>query len=114
VSACTLDLQFQDRYAVARAATGGDAYKGRQVIMNYGCGSCHTIPGITGARGLVGPPLARIAVRSYIAGVLPNTPDNMVRWLKNPPDVDQLTAMPNLGVKDEEARNATAYLYTLR
>ena len=114
VPGCTPDLQFQDRYELARATTGGNPHKGRQVILNHGCGSCHIIPGITGATGLVGPPLMRMGVRTYIAGVLPNTPENMVRWIKNPPAVDRLTAMPNLELKDADARDAAAYLYTLR
>lgn len=36
--------------------TGGLASRGKQVIVMKGCGSCHTIPGINGAQGLVGPP----------------------------------------------------------
>lgn len=93
--------------------TGGDARRGRQLIGNYGCGSCHTIPGIQSATGLVGPPLLWFARRTYIAGVLPNTPDNLVRWLKDPPSVDSKTAMPKLGLTDQDARDVGAYLETL-
>ena len=91
-----------------------DAGRGRTAISRYGCGSCHTIPGITGAEGLVGPPLAQIASRVYIAGVLSNEPDNMIRWIQNPPAVDSKTAMPNMGVTQRDARDIAAYLYTLR
>jgi putative membrane protein len=112
--ACTPDLQWENSYALAHDITGGDAREGKQLIERYGCGSCHTIPGIAGAQGLVGPPLTRIASRSYVAGVLPNTPDNMVRWIKDPPAVDNLTAMPNLGINDADARDVVTYLYTLR
>src|SRR5207237_7036857 len=72
--------------------------RGRAAIAKYGCGSCHTIPGITGAHGLVGPPLGQIASRVFIAGVLANEPDNMIRWIQNPPGIDSKTAMPNMGV----------------
>ncbi|MEA2761642.1 MAG: putative rane protein [Gemmatimonadaceae bacterium] len=91
-----------------------DVDRGSAAIRKYGCGSCHTIPGITGAQGLVGPPLGQVASRVYIAGVLPNEPDNMIRWLENPPAVDPKTAMPNMGVSVRDARDIAAYLYTLR
>ena len=92
----------------------GSPDRGRVAIRRYGCASCHTIPGIAGARGLVGPPLSQMASRVYIAGVLPNEPDNMIRWIENPPAVDDKTAMPNMGVSERDARDIAAYLYTLR
>jgi cytochrome c1 len=72
------------------------------------------IPGIAGAEGEVGPPLRGVGGRAYIAGVLTNTPDHMVRWIVNPRAIDSLTAMPNLGVTEGEARDIAAYLYTRR
>ena len=98
----------------AAAMTGGDPARGPDLMRKYGCQSCHTIPGVVGADGLVGPPLAGIASRSYIAGVLPNAPANMLRWIQYPKLVDSLTAMPNVGVTPSDARNIAAYLYTLR
>lgn len=98
----------------AAAITGGDPARGPALMRKYGCQSCHTIPGVTGADGLVGPPLAGIASRSYIGGVLPNAPDNMLRWIEDPKAVDSLTAMPNTGVTPSDARHIAAYLYTLR
>ena len=92
----------------------GDAERGRTAIQGYGCGSCHTIPGIPRARALVGPPLWGIADRAYIAGVLPNTEADMIRWVQNPPVVDPRTLMPNMGVSEQDARDIAAYLYTLR
>lgn len=93
---------------------GGDARAGREVIAAKGCGSCHTIPGIAGANSMVGPPLTAMAARSYIAGVLPNTPENMIRWVLDPPAVDSLTAMPATGLTPRQARDVASYLYTLR
>lgn len=98
----------------AQAMTGGSPRRGKAVIARYGCGSCHTIPGVEGASALVGPNLDQVASRMYLAGVLPNTPANMIRWIQHPRDVDPLTAMPNLGVADQEARDIAAYLYTLK
>ena len=51
---------------------GGSPQRGQQLISQYGCGSCHTVPGVRGADGLVGPPLTRMGARAYIAGKLPN------------------------------------------
>jgi cytochrome c1 len=72
------------------------------------------IPGVVGANRSVGPPLAGIANRQYIAGVLPNTPANMMRWLRQPTKVDPLSAMPDLDVTEQDARDIAAFLYTLR
>jgi len=96
---------------VARA---GAAIAGRRAIDQYGCATCHVIPGITGATRQVGPPLTDIASRSYVAGVLENTPDNMVRWLMRPQHVRPGTAMPDVNVRAEDAQDIAAYLYTLR
>jgi len=90
--------------------TGGTPSLGREKIRRYGCPSCHTIPGIPEADSLVGPPLTKIAGRTYIGGVLTNTPENMIRWIQNPQGVDPLTAMPNLGVSEEDARDMAGYL----
>ena len=98
----------------AAEMTGGTPSRGRETIRNYGCQSCHTIPGVTGATALVGPPLGGIASRSYIAGVLSNTPAHMIEWLRNPPGIDSKTAMPNMNVTERDARDIAAYLYTLK
>lgn len=111
VSGCSGGLIAKPAYI---PSTGGDAGHGRQVIRDYGCGSCHTIPGIHGAEGAVGPPLYFMGRRTMIAGELPNTPENIVKWIKDPRSVEPKTAMPDLGLTDQQARDAAAYLYTLR
>jgi cytochrome c2 len=98
----------------AARITGGDPARGSVAIRHYGCGACHTIPGIEGARGTVGPTLAGISGRSYIAGVLVNSPANLVRWIRHPQQVDSLTAMPEMGVSEADARDIASYLYTIR
>jgi len=113
LAACNDEAAMDARRAAA-AMTGGDPERGATIARKYGCQACHTIPGVVGADGLVGPPLAGVASRSYLAGVLPNTPDNMVRWIRDPKGVDSLTAMPNTGVSESDARHIAAYLYTLR
>jgi cytochrome c1 len=94
--------------------TGGSAARGMQVIRAYGCGSCHTIPGVQGADGLVAPPLYWFSRRTFIAGEVPNTPANLVRWVRSPQSIEPNTAMPTLGLNEQQARDVAAYLYTLR
>lgn len=95
-------------------ATDGDPRYGKQLIESYGCGGCHTIPGIRTARGVVGPPLMFFSRRTMIAGELPNSPENLMHWIENPPAIEPKTAMPNLGVTPDQAHDIAAYLYTLR
>ncbi len=103
----------QGRGSLPRVVTGGDPQTGRQLIRAFGCGSCHIIPGVRGARGMVGPPLIHFAQRTYIGGEAPNTPENLIRWLRSPQSIEPGTAMPNLGLDDGQARAIAAYLYRL-
>ena len=97
----------------ASLVPGGNADRGMVAIKAYGCGSCHTIPGIRGARGQVGPALDGTAARMFIAGSLPNDPENIVRWILNPPAIAPSTAMPALGVSERDARDMAEYIYTI-
>lgn len=92
----------------------GDAERGRHVLQEYACIVCHEIPGVVGASAPVGPPLAQMGMRSFIAGVLPNTPENMVRWLRAPEKFVPDGAMPDLGVSERDATDMAAYLDSLR
>jgi hypothetical protein len=92
VSACS-----QSAADAAALTHGGDASRGESLIRSYGCGACHAIPRVPGATAVVGPNLQGIARRAYIAGVVPNQPPNMIRWIMDPPAVD-----------------IAAYLYTLQ
>jgi cytochrome c1 len=110
LTGCLSEL-FADPYEYV---TGGNAEIGDGLILGYGCGSCHIIPGINGADGRVGPPLEKWAERVYIAGKLPNNPENLILWLMNPQEIKPGTAMPNMDITEKEARDISAYLYTLR
>jgi cytochrome c len=96
-----------------RPRIGGDAARGERLMKEKGCGACHEIPGVRGAHGRVGPPLDAFSQRSFIAGGLPNTPDNLVLWITDPRRVDPRTAMPALGLDRRDARDVAAYLYQL-
>jgi len=101
-------------YRDAMAATGGDPARGAAALRRYGCDTCHTIPGVQTAQATVGPPLTAIAVRTYLAGELPNNPANMQEWIRHPRAVEPRTAMPDTGVTEADGRDIAAYLYTLR
>lgn len=95
-------------------APGGDAERGRQALQDYGCISCHTAPGIPRSEALVAPPLNNWADRRFIAGQFPNTPENLIPWIMAPQALIPGTAMPDMGVTNQDARDISAYLYTLR
>ena len=96
----------------AAAEVGGDPRRGEAMFIQYGCGSCHALKDVRTATGMVGPPLDGIGVRLIIAGHLANNPQNMERWIRDPQHVSPGTAMPDLGVGEEDARDITAFLYT--
>jgi cytochrome c2 len=91
-----------------------DAQNGKLLLRQFGCGSCHVIPGVATADGLVGPPLAGISHRVYLAGVLPNTRETMAAFIREPQIADPRTAMPDLGIGEQHARDMVTYLYTLK
>lgn len=93
--------------------SGGNPLHGKQLIHDYGCGACHIIPGVHAARGLVGPPLLYLGQRTMIAGELPNTADNLAHWIEHPKSVNPNTAMPDLGLSEDQAYDIAAYLYSL-
>jgi len=116
------------RYRVAAAASSatcepqrqqaepveGSAERGRIAIQQYGCTACHRIPGVVGPESHTGPPLAAMGQRRFIAGVLPNTPTNMVRWLRSPQAIRPHTAMPDSGLTEADSGDIAAYLAQLQ
>jgi cytochrome c2 len=92
----------------------GSPQRGAALISQIGCGSCHIIPGIRGAQGLVGPPLDHMSRRIFIAGLLRNTPDNMMRWIMHPQAIVRGNAMPEMGLGSTDARDIASYLSTLK
>ncbi|HEY7663069.1 MAG TPA: c-type cytochrome [Xanthobacteraceae bacterium] len=92
----------------------GDPQRGRVLIHQYGCGSCHTVPGVNGADGVVGPPLDGMGRRIYVAGMLRNTPENLATWIEKPQQIVPGNVMPNMGISRKQARDIAAYLFTLQ
>ena len=91
---------------------GANASHAPAEIVAYGCGACHTIAGVSGANADIGPNLDHFSQRRYIAGRLPNTAPNLIRWIESPQQVDPGNVMPDLGVSDQNARDIAAYLYS--
>lgn len=100
-----------EKPAAAQATGGGNVDAGKAAIEKYGCNACHIIPGVEGQRGMAGPSLDHLKSRPLLSGKLPNNPETLTKWMQNPPAMDPQTAMPNLGVTPDDARDITAYLY---
>ena len=90
----------------------GDPENGRKLVMAKGCAGCHTVAGVPGAAGVAGPVLNNVVLRPTLAGQVPSSPDNMVRWLLDPPAMKPDTTMPRLGLTEGEARDLAAFLYS--
>jgi cytochrome c len=111
---CTALLAGCGEREAPRQVSGGDPVRGQRLMAHYQCTACHAIPEVPGAVGNAGPSLEQFGRRSYIAGGIPNTAPNLVRWLDNPPAMKPGTGMPDLGVSPGEARHMAAYLFTLQ
>lgn len=107
---CARERSSEPSYDIA---TGGNAKRGKHLIDVAGCGTCHSVPGVRQARGRAAMPLDHFAERSFIAGRVPNVPNNLIRWVRNPQAIDPRTAMPDVGLTEQQARDVAAYLYTL-
>jgi cytochrome c1 len=101
----------REKKDLAVALTGGNPAVAPAHMIYFGCGGCHTIPGVPGARGLVGPPLNGAKERMYVGGVVENTPKNLVQWIVDPRALDPKSAMPKTGISEAQARDVAAYLY---
>lgn len=88
----------------------GDAEHGREAFVAYGCGACHRLEGVGTARGRVGPALDDLAEQRIIAGVLPNTPEMLAAWIRDPQEHDPATGMPDLDVTEQDAADISAFL----
>jgi|SRR5215208_4064233 len=114
LSALALTACSDEASKQSASLTSGDPKRGKTALTSYGCVACHTIPGVRGSNSLTAPPLIGISQRSYLAGMLENTPDNLRSWIQHPRKVNPHTAMPEQGVTDQDASDMAAYLYTTR
>jgi len=102
-----------NRVEAARALTGGEPERGRELARRYSCGSCHVIPGVSEDTRKLGPTLEGVARREKLGGQVANTPENMKLWIKDPHAMKRGSAMPKLGVSSDDARDLAAFMYVL-
>ena len=88
--------------------------RGRLLAVSKGCASCHNFPDVRWPRGGLGPPLAGFADQGLIAGRLPNQPGYLMRFIRDAPAFVPQGAMPATPMSDQDAKDVTAYLLTLR
>jgi cytochrome c oxidase subunit 2 len=88
--------------------------RGRELFEKTACMSCHTIAGSV-ARGRFGPDLTHLMSRDTLAsGIVPNTRENLRRWVEHPDTFKPASLMPAMGFSDRELDAVTDYLMTLR
>ena len=84
---------------------------GEKLFLSKGCVGCHSLNAYDAPKGMIGPNLANVGARTYIAaGTLKNTDENLAHWIQHPQAIKQGVLMPNLGVTAEEAKALAAYL----
>lgn len=102
--------------AQARPATApspGPVADGAEIFLSR-CSVCHTVRG-TEAGGIVGPDLTHLMSRHTLAaGLLPNDPGNLARWIVDPQGAKPGCRMPNLGLAADEVGGLLAYVQTLQ
>jgi cytochrome c oxidase subunit II len=98
----------------APAPAGDQAMRGEQLFGQYACGSCNLIAG-TPHQGLGAPALTNFASRETISsGVVPNTPEHLAAYLRDPQAVKPGVLMPNFRLTDDEVSALVAYLTGLK
>lgn len=118
--ACNRDEAAQSMAKPAPAAAVdhakiGNAERGKALAAQYGCNVCHAVPGVEGPQGSLGPALAGVASRPAISfGKVQNTPENLVKYIQDPPSMNPQSSMPPIGLTDVDAKDIAAYLMTLK
>jgi len=57
--------------------------------------------------------LTNVVLRPTLGGDrIENTPENMARWIMDPPGMKSGATMPNLGLNQQEARDIAAFLFS--
>ncbi len=91
-----------------------DLQKAGEQTLQRTCAGCHTVNG-TSAQGKTAPDLTHFGSRtSLAANTLPNTPENLARWLNDPQTVKPGNKMPNLKLDQATVDQLVAYLDNLK
>jgi cytochrome c oxidase subunit II len=82
------------------------------------CLACHALRGLGGPppdAAVKGPDLTHVGSRRTIVGAwLENNPQELARWLRNPPRVKPGSLMPNYHLTDEQIEDLVEYLGSLQ
>ena len=98
----------------AQTPTDSVAAQGEDLFLNGQCVNCHAIEG-TDAQARVGPDLTHFASRQWFAGAMfENTPENVAKWLEDPPGVKPGAKMPDYGLSSDDIQKLVAYLESLK
>jgi len=94
-----------------QASQGNQYAAGEKLFTAKGCVACHALYAVNAPKGMVGPNLANVGARSYIAaGTLKNTDENLAHWIRDPQGIKKGVLMPNLGVSEPDSRALAAFL----
>jgi cytochrome c oxidase subunit 2 len=105
---------YTQQLAAAPPPSAASAQRGHDVFVQRTCVMCHAISG-TQAGSRVGPDLTHIATRPSLgAGWLPNTRENLARWILNPHLIKPGVKMPPNQFSPDEMNALLDYLETLR
>lgn len=108
------DAWVKRQQAPAVAPAAGSAARGAELFRTLTCANCHAIQGVV-KRSTAGPDLTHLASRRRLgSGIVPNTPENLRRWLVNPQDVKPGALMPNFKLNETQLDDLVAYLGSLK
>ena len=103
-------LDNQKKPAVDDAA----ARAGRDVFLSQSCVNCHRVRG-TSARGTYAPDLTHLMSRQTLAaGMVPNTRDQLRKWVTDPQQTKSGCLMPAFGLSGQQVDLLVSYLMTLK
>jgi cytochrome c oxidase subunit 2 len=84
-----------------------------KAVIARNCSGCHEVRGVSQAVGRVGPSLSRIGSQQVIAGRLPNSRRNLMRWVTHAQAIEPGGVMPDIPLSRRQAAAVADYLYSL-
>ncbi len=95
------------------ARTEPAARAGRELFLSQTCVNCHRVRG-TRAAGTYAPDLTHLMSRQTLAsGVVPNTNEQLRKWLTDPQQTKDGCLMPAFGLSNEQVERLVLYLTSL-
>ncbi len=108
------DNWVKKQQAIPPPPTDSLGLEGMRLFQEKTCASCHSISG-TNAKSHIGPDLTHVSERkTLLSGMLPNSPQNLYRWLQDPQKIKQGAHMPNFMLSKNELSALVKYLEDLK